>query len=105
MRMLSVGYLPVGCLSLMISGAGSVSFMSLSLHQSCTCASNINRLCEPVLNARLFLCLLCRTTAYAVTVRVYLTLFLIVTSIGEVMVVSDPDNHRYAYPYGDTQYV
>ena len=83
--MLSVDYLSADC-SLVISGAGSGGFMSLSLHQSCTCVSNINRLCEPVSNARQFLCLLCRTIASVVTVRVYLTVFLIVTSIGEVMV-------------------
>ena len=42
-------------------GAGSGRFKSLSLHQSCTWVSNINRLCEPVWNASALYCLLCRT--------------------------------------------
>ena len=84
-KILSVGYLSVDCCILVISGAGSGNFMSLSLHQSYTCVSNINRLCELASNARQFLCLLCRTIASVVIERVYLTVFLIVTSIGEVM--------------------
>ena len=42
-------------------------------------------LCEPASNASDNLCHLCRTTATVLTVRVYLTVFLIVTSTGEVM--------------------
>ena len=42
-------------------------------------------LCEPVSNASDNLCHLCRTTATVLTVRVYLTVFLIVTSTGKVM--------------------
>ena len=42
--------------------SGRWVFVSLSLHQSCTYVSNINRLCEPVWNASQFHCLLCRTT-------------------------------------------
>jgi len=40
---------------------------------------------EPVSNASHNLCHLCRTTATVLTVRVYLTVFLIVTSTGRVM--------------------
>ena len=65
-------------------GAVEKGYVSLTLHQSPTHVSNINGLCKPVLNARLFLCLLCRTIASVTTVRVYLILFLIVPSIGEV---------------------
>ena len=42
-------------------------------------------LCEPESNASDNLCHLCRTTATVLTVRVYLTVFLIVTSTGKVM--------------------
>ena len=42
-------------------------------------------LCEPASNASDNLCHLCRTTATVLTVRVYLTVFLIVTSTGRVM--------------------
>jgi len=42
-------------------------------------------LCEPESNASDNLCHLCRTTATVLTVRVYLTVFLFVTSTGKVM--------------------
>ena len=46
-------------------GAVEKGYVSLSPHQSPTHVSNINRLCEPVWNARQFLCLLCRTIAHS----------------------------------------
>ena len=42
-------------------------------------------LCEPASNASDNLCHLCRTTATVLTVRVCLTVFLIVTSTGRVL--------------------